>query len=144
LNSLTHCQIDDLSLQVRQLQDENEQLRANQTDNLSNMLEKICGWFSVINHSKQTVSIPTSKNSSANELKSREERVEQLVRKQNKECAEQLLRSTETLLAQQTVNMQRTVDLAQTRQAEHLHATLERAVIPQVSSRGADSRMLCS
>ena len=101
--------IDDLSLQVRQLQDENEQLRANQTDNLSNMLEKI-----------------------SNELKCREERVEQLVRKQNKECAEQLLRSTETLLAQQTVNMQRTVDLAQTRQAEHLHATLERAVIPQV------------
>jgi len=34
--------MDELSQQLAKLQVENEQLRANQADNLSNVLEKIC------------------------------------------------------------------------------------------------------
>jgi hypothetical protein len=41
-NDYVYIQIEELSFQVRELQEENSKLRANQADNLSNVLEKIC------------------------------------------------------------------------------------------------------
>uniref|UniRef100_A0A914HN05 Enhancer of mRNA-decapping protein 4 WD40 repeat region domain-containing protein n=1 Tax=Globodera rostochiensis TaxID=31243 RepID=A0A914HN05_GLORO len=100
---------DELSLQMCQMQEENEHLRSVQNDNLSNVLEKI-----------------------SNELKLREERIEAAVRKTTKEGSEQMLRTSEQQLASCAVQMQRTLDLAQTRLAEQLHGSVERAVVPQI------------
>ncbi|KAL7073930.1 hypothetical protein ACQ4LE_006853 [Meloidogyne hapla] len=101
--------IDDLSHQLSKLQVENEHLRANQADNLSNVLEKI-----------------------SNELKSREDRMEALVIKQYNEGAEQIVRSTEALLANHSENLQRNMDFAQRRSSEQIHLSLERILVPQV------------
>uniref|UniRef100_A0A183C409 Ge1_WD40 domain-containing protein n=1 Tax=Globodera pallida TaxID=36090 RepID=A0A183C409_GLOPA len=100
---------EELSLQMCQMQEENEHLRSVQNDNLSNVLEKI-----------------------SNELKLREERIEAAVRKTSKEGSEQMLRTSEQQLASCAVQMQRTLDLAQTRLAEQLHGSVERAVVPQI------------
>ncbi|KAL3072811.1 hypothetical protein niasHS_017785 [Heterodera schachtii] len=101
--------LEELSFQLFQMHKENENLRSTQNDNLSNVLEKI-----------------------SNELKLREERIEATVRKAGKENAEQMLRTSEQQLANCAVQMQRTIDLAQTRLAEQLHGSVERAVVPQV------------
>ncbi|CAK5058328.1 unnamed protein product [Meloidogyne enterolobii] len=103
--------MDELSQQLTKLQVENEQLRANQADNLSNVLEKI-----------------------SNELKSREDRMQSLVIKQYNEGAEQIVRSTEALLTNHSENLQRNMDYAQRRGSEQIHLSLERILVPQVES----------
>jgi hypothetical protein len=65
-------------------------------------------------------------------LKAREDRLETFVARLSKESSENVLRSVESFLIQHSVNVQRTVDLAQTKHSEQMHMSLERSVVPQV------------
>lgn len=58
--------------------------------------------------------------------------MENLIVKQYREGAEQIVRSTEALLSTHSETLQRNIDFVQRRSSEQIHLSLERILVPQV------------